>query len=237
MKNILSFLLVLPLFLIQTSCLSPVTGEGPVISESRTTEPFNKIALNMSADVIISESSEAFINIKAQQNIADIIVTRVDGMTLVITSKGNIMFSEPVTIEIGTGPLESVELNGSGTISGATPLRGEMFDLEVNGSGSIHVQTESNQVSGGISGSGKINLSGTTGDIRFQINGSGFLDAAGLSAMTATLKINGSGEMKINASSRIDATINGSGQIYYVGNPEIQQSVHGSGSISAAGRL
>jgi hypothetical protein len=229
------YLLPLMLLFLVVSCLNTITGEGPVVEETRKAEAFNKISLNVSADVIISEGPVAGIRIKAQKNLMEYLVTRVDGNTLVISSKGNIVFSEPVIFEVTMPALEMVEVNGSGSVYNLSSLKSDYLDVEVNGSGNVKLNGSYSEITGGISGSGNVELVGTAGEIRFQINGSGVLNSEALTCTSAKLKINGSGEMKVNVVQKLEANINGSGSISYLGTPVVNQSVHGSGSVKGSG--
>mgnify|MGYP001405761225 CR=1 FL=1 len=55
-----------------------------------------------------------------------------------------------------------------------------------------------------------------------------------LKAENAKATTLGSGDIKVFASIKIDATINGSGNIRYSGGGSVSSVTHGSGSISAA---
>ena len=67
------------------------------------------------------------------------------------------------------------------------------------------------------------------------MSGSGDLRLFDLRAREVHVSIAGSGDAKVNASERLDATVAGSGDVRYRGNPkEVAQSVNGSGSVERA---
>lgn len=202
-----------------------------MVTQERDLEVFNKIAVNTNAHVIIQNSPSNIVTLKAQQNILDIIVTRIDGKTLVITTKGNVISDEPIIIEAAMINPEAFEMNGSGEIKSSQPLSNEMLDLEVNGSGLIDLEVQVNKLTASVSGSGRLKLRGAVDDFKVQINGSGDVAALDLVAQTASATLNGSGEVGMNVVTRLKSTINGSGKIVYRGSPEIKNTINGSGSI------
>jgi hypothetical protein len=63
--------------------------------------------------------------------------------------------------------------------------------------------------------------------------GSGNIEAINLSSAEAEASINGSGNIEVAATSKLQAQIVGSGNIFYKGNPTLQKNITGSGMISA----
>jgi hypothetical protein len=110
---IISILLLFQALFI-SSCIESVTGEGPVVSTERTADDFSSIALNLGAKVKVSKGAENRVTIIAQKNLADRVITRVDGKTLVITSKGTLVSEQPLQIEVQMRSMENFEINGSG---------------------------------------------------------------------------------------------------------------------------
>jgi hypothetical protein len=216
------------------SCVNTIIGQGPITNQDREVESFNKIACNANVNLVIQTGSSQKLKIKAQQNIIDVLVTRVDGKTLVITTKGNIEVDEPVVIETAMINPEAFEMNGSGELKSSGTLASEMLDLEVNGSGLIDLDLQVNKLNSSVSGSGRLALRGNADDFKLQINGSGEVNATEMICQTAKAIINGSGEAKINVISQLKSTINGSGTISYKGSPKISSDINGSGSIVRA---
>lgn len=231
MKNYLILCFLCATFLMFSSCQQTINGVGPIVEHEREVEPFNKIAVNTNAHVIINNSTSHVLKIKAQENVHDVIVTRIDGKTLVITTKGNVISDEPIIIEASVINPEAFEMNGSGEIRSAQPLSNEILDLEVNGSGLIDLEVQINKINAAISGSGRLKLKGNADDFKMQINGSGEVDAINMLTQTANITLNGSGDASLNVVTSLKSTINGSGKIIYKGSPDIKNTINGSGSI------
>ena len=86
-----------------------------------------------------------------------------------------------------------------------------------------------------ISGSGDMKLSGHADNSTVSVVGSGDFTAHGLTTMSTTVHVSGSGDADINASDKLDASVVGSGDVNYSGHPKnIHKSKSGSGDISGS---
>lgn len=227
---IISILLLFQALFI-SSCIESVTGEGPVVSTERTTDDFSSIALNLGAKVKVSKGAENRVTIIAQKNLADRVITRVDGKTLVITSKGTLVSEQPLQIEVQMRSMENFEINGSGEVEFEEKIVADYVDFAVTGSGRLTADLNVRKVSTVVTGSGTVDLSGETPDLHGEVLGSGTINASSLTAGHATFKLAGSGEAFTTVNDLLEANVTGSGVIYYSGDPEVKMSVSGSGKV------
>lgn len=219
-----------------TSCEKKIHGEGPVVTQTRTTGNFTKVFLNLSALLYVTQEPGYKITIEAQQNILDIIQTSVsDGELRIKFDNGkNISAHDKIIIRISAPLYEKLSISGSGDISGANPFQSTRLGLVVSGSGSIMLPgvTVSGDVDAFISGSGNIQL--TTGSANagtFSISGSGNMEMLGVTFKTLDAQISGSGNVKAAVTQELEAHISGSGSVWYKGSPTINAHVSGSGSV------
>ena len=128
--------------------------------------------------------------------------------------------------------MENIQLAGTGNIIGQGKFIGsEKLVLKIAGSGDIKLEVNTPKIEADIAGSGSINLTGETKDESIKIAGVGDYLTEGLMAENATVRIAGSGDVKVFASTTLDIHIAGSGTVYYKGNPTVKQKVAGSGDI------
>lgn len=225
--HILLFVLVLTI----TSCQRTWHGEGAIVEDKRDLKNFNKVALNMNATVIVTDGPENSCVIKAQQNLKEAIVTRLDGNVLIITSKGTIETNEPIVIEITLSRPIGFEVNGTGKIKTANTLKNDAIDIDIAGSGSMEADVVTNKLTGVISGSGVMNVTGTTNNFDIEINGSGTVNGYGLNVLDSRARISGSGEIFLNVSHTLHGKVDGSGLIRYKGDAELSRQISGSGNV------
>jgi hypothetical protein len=235
MQRITFILAAALLFSTFTSCRK-VNGEGRVISETRTISGFNGVAISMAADVVFKQGPDYKVELEAQQNILDVIESRVVGGELRIGVKNNVRLRsyERVVIRISSPDIYSLSMSGSGRIDAVAPITTSRMRLALSGSGNINIDTLkcSGDIESVISGSGNILVrDGNCHKEDLFISGSGKLYIDGVVANGVEANISGSGDIKVHALNTLDAKISGSGSIYYKGNPVVNVNTSGSGKV------
>jgi hypothetical protein len=191
---------------------SAIKGSGELATQTRTTDPFQRIQTNLAIEMKIEVGKAQSISITFDDNLIDFIHTESDGKLLVIDTDESFSSHNSVEITITVPQLEMVESEGSGTI-----------DI---------VNIDSKRFRATISGSGELTATGKVEQLEIEINGSGDVQADELLANEVFVEINGSGSAAVNAVESLDGEINGSGDIVYIGKPDsVHSSVNGSGSI------
>ncbi len=234
---------ILPvLALILSSCnLTVVSGSGRVVSETRQVSDFNRIELEGSGDVLLTQGTDEGLKVEAEDNLMSYLRTEVRGHTLYLGFRdtlddGIIVPTRPVRYYVNLKTLEGLKISGSGNIT-ADELQAGQLALDVTGSGDIVIDSLTAQtVESSISGSGKVELGqGTAPKLSVDIDGSGDYQGEELAGQTVTVQVSGSGNAIVRAEETLEAHITGSGDIHYYGTPRVTESVTGSGSVRAEG--
>lgn len=217
------------------SC-TQVSGKGPVVKSTREASGFTKVQSNISGNVYVKTGSGFSVEVEGNQNILDILETKVDGGVLKIQLKPNTSVYDYKTLNVYvTAPVyDGLVVNGSGNLIADGALSGNSIDLAVNGSGDLNVKTLNyHQLEAAVSGSGDIKVDGGSADeVSLSVVGSGDLNAAALQARESKAEVTGSGDITCQASGTLAAKIVGSGDIRYKGNPSVSSKVVGSGDVS-----
>ncbi len=217
--------------LLFSACTQTYHGEGALVPEKRELGKFNSLVLSMNALVTITDTLESSCVVIAQKNIQEAIITRIDGNTLVITSKGNLITDKPVEIAVGLNKASAIEVNGTGEVTGRNTIKNEIFDFEVNGSGKLMLDMVAVKVTGAVTGSGLVKLTGSASNLNVEINGSGTVNAGNFSVNNSKARISGSGSTELMVGESLQATVSGSGVVAYRGNPVVEKKISGSGEI------
>ncbi|HEY8388471.1 MAG TPA: head GIN domain-containing protein [Parasegetibacter sp.] len=219
---------------ILSSCRK-IHGEGPIVSQNRAVNPFSGIDMSVSGDVYFSEAEDVSVEISAQQNIIDVIQTKLVGGHLVIKVKDGVRLRrhEDITVKVSGPGVRSLNLSGSGNLSVIGPFNPTYCQLRISGSGNIQIpQLTTANLEAWISGSGDIRIeTGEAHDADLHISGSGSMDMLHFRVNHAETHTSGSGTIKLHVTNTLDASISGSGTVYYQGNPLINTKISGSGSV------
>jgi putative autotransporter adhesin-like protein len=227
--------LVLICAVVNLSSCHRVVGEGPTITQNRSTADFSTVEMAVPGEMYYTPGNQFKIEITAQQNILDIIETVVSNGELRVRVKNsvNIKSNEPIVVKVTAPDVSALGVNGSGNIKVLEDYNPASTTISINGSGNMLIANlRTNSVRGKISGSGKIEvLNGNAETEDLSISGSGLIDMAGLMARDSKTSTSGSGTMRVNVQSTLDCRISGSGVVMYKGSPKVSSSISGSGRV------
>lgn len=229
-----------------------VKGSGDTVTEDRDVRKFTWIETSGAFDVFVKAGEKQEVLLTFDDNLIDLIETRVEGKTLKIYSDESYRSKHTCRVEITVPKLEGVTTRGSGDIT-VSDFDSEAFECHTKGSGDITVKNLNSDVlrcningSGDItvrdldgdflecriSGSGDFSAEGKVEELEINVYGSGDVDTRDLTAKEATVTIKGSGDARVYAEESFDGAVYGSGDISYYGDPKhTEKHVAGSGSI------
>jgi len=178
-----------------------VNGDGPVVSETRSTGSYSGIHYALQGNLHIDSGSGGGIEIRAQQNIINVVETYVNNNTLFIRLRSSTVIHsyEPIEVYIKTTDPTLIHLSGSGNIVATKTISPAELTIESSGSGNIQLeQVQTGKLQARISGSGKIEvLQGSAGTEKIQLSGSGQALLSGIRADTAYTQTSGSGQIGV----------------------------------------
>ena len=157
-------LVMFGLMLMFSSC-EKVSGDGPVVNESRNIVNFAGVDLRVAADVYFKQDPNYKVEISAQRNILEVMETYVSNNRLVIKFKNDVRVRthDPIIVQISAPTANSFRLSGSGNFSVTGAFTTASMELEVSGSGNITIpQVTTNYLEAKISGSGNITVNNGT---------------------------------------------------------------------------
>lgn len=234
MRNFLfAFILLLSTFGSFTSCnLNCVEGSGPIITKTLAIGNFSELELNSSIPVFISQGGEQQVTVKGNENLIELLNKKLSGKTWEIEFEKCVSSTENFEVHITVTDLNRVELNGSGSITGRSPIKGEILELVLDGSGDLKMELQVKELETELNGSGDLQLSGSTKTHEISLDGSGDIHAENLKSDDVKIDLNGSGDVWVFSSYKLDIKVNGSGDVYYKGNVKsISSDIDGSGNL------
>ena len=209
-----------------------ISGEGPIVKRSLDLDNFDRLVLTTNAKVYLRQGSTQSVEVEAQENIIDNLVTEVSDRTWKIRFDKSVRRYEGMKVYITIPTLTGVRLSGSGNIIGENTFTGlDELGVSVSGSGNISLAVEANMIDTHISGSGDISLAGRTDRHGISISGSGDIEAYDLVSNECKVRISGSGDCEVEVKDDLEVRISGSGDVNYKGRPRISSRISGSGDI------
>lgn len=210
-----------------------IQGSGVVVTENRTTDAFDGIALSGIGTVYLAQGESTALSVEAEDNLVPYIRTQVvDGILTIDQRALCIRPTRPVIIRVSTPAVRRVANSGSGSVIGVGELSADTLDVAVTGSGSTDLRLSAASLSTLLSGSGTVTLRGSVPSHSVLVTGSGGVKAFDLETASTSVTGTGSGSAEVWATDELDARISGSGSVYYRGDPaRITTDITGSGTV------
>ena len=212
-----------------------ITAKGDVIEKEVKVKDFDKILIDCSANVYLSQTKNGQtpqVVVKAEESILDLVDVSVEGSELVVDMKGCIINSSGVKVFVSLPTIAEITADGSGGFS----TQGEFIQdkkviINIEGSGDADLKIITNKIEANIEGSGSISLDGEVESLEASIEGSGDIVATDCKAQVVDIEIEGSGDVKVYATKELNVSIEGSGDVKYKGDPKVDSEIDGSGDI------
>jgi hypothetical protein len=228
-------LLLFGVFVISCSVLMGAKGyrgNKELQSQERTVDEFHGVIASGSENVFVTQGPVQKLKIEAEAYVLEKLVTEVRDGVLYFKYPRYFDYEGPVNVYVTMKAIDELKISGSGNIKGQSKITVSAMDLGISGSGNIVLELEADRINTGISGAGNVTLSGKTTDHKIKVSGSGDIRALDLATTNCTIGISGSGNARVNVSSKLDVRISGSGDVQYKGSPgEVNVSGGGSGSV------
>jgi len=230
MTHSLSLGLIFVFSLSLISC-NATKGSGNKVSENREVEDFTEISLDCAVDVTVEVGKEKSVSVWADDNLISMITTSVSGGKLTIDVEGNYMTSGGLKATVTVPQLASVASSGSGDLLVINPS-GSTFTVTQSGSGDVTLENLSTpSFTANVSGSGDLLAKGKADTLEVNLSGSGSFEGGLTLCQNAHARSTGSGDLKINASSTLNATLSGSGDLTSLGKAQVTLNATGSGKL------
>ena len=210
--------------------------------EKRDLPSFDRISFRIPGKIFLKQGNTQSVEISANPEQLKRIETRVEDGKLVIQPENARDWRsrndfDDVRIRITVKQIKALHVTGSGHVRTDQPIRTDDLELDLAGSGSIMLQTESGNLSADIAGSGNIELTGKISGLDVDISGSGSVRVNSVSAGNITCEISGSGSLSAEGNARdLKVTIAGSGSVnaYGLSVASVRARIAGSGEVHVA---
>jgi hypothetical protein len=192
-----------------------VQGSGKVVTDKRKLSSFDKLTVNITADIEYVASDSYQLELTVDENIAPMITSTISGNILSIDTNRSFSTQSAFRIKIyGTPALRSLLVDGAS-------------DVNLQG-----ISSDSLEIS--LDGTGDIVAKGKVKKLTINIDGAGDVNTKALQADNVSIDVDGTADVKVTANKALDVTIDGVSDVTYYGHPaSINKTIDGVGEVSA----
>ncbi len=230
-----------------------IEGEGAIVVRQIDIETFNQIETACAFNVYIEYGTEFKVEAEGEQNIIDLLRTKVTDNKWYIELKNGTYTNYTLDLYITMPYITTITNSGSGhvfianfsqdniklTVGGSGNVIctesitiNNLIELDNSGSGNIEInQLSCNQSTTNIGGSGAVSIVGNSLKSEITSSGSGLFSGFDFTADYCEIKSEGSGNCRVFVNDELGILITGSGNVYYRGYPNVLSIVNGSGEV------
>lgn len=183
-----------------------IFAESHGVSKRITTDFFNKIDINIPADVIVNKKSKKRVLLETDSRTIKKIKIYTKGKTLYIRAKSSFKSTKGITITISNPHLIALIIDGSSTIS-VNGYSEDRFSLLLDGASDVSFSR------GGFN------------NFLLKADGSFDINLLNIKIKNAKIRADGAGDIKINVNKHLDIKLKGSVDTKVLGHPKIKKEI------------
>jgi len=209
-----------------------IYGSGNVVTEERDIGEFTGLKVSSGIDVVIRQGNEISLELEADDNLHEAIITELVDNTLKIYTRKNIRKARSKKVFLVYEDLNRIRISSAGDVTGENTLQTDRLDIDLSSAGDLNLDVEAENISCDISSSGDARLSGSTEILVASLSSAGDLHAYELKAKKAEVSCSSAGDARIYASEEFNLRSSSAGSIYYKGAGRVTNShTSSAGSI------
>jgi hypothetical protein len=192
---------------------------------------FDRLVLQVPADVRIRIGSRHHARIEAEQKVIDRIAFRGDGRTLRVAPSGSFQTEQAISIDIEVRRLSALEAQASAEVT-LEGLQGQSLEVTAGDSATVNLERLNLEaLQADIGGSATVNASGKAAKQKAVVAGAATYDAKRLQSGTARIEASGSSDVLVDSRELLEVDVSGAATVQYAGKPRLKQSVAGAGTL------
>lgn len=227
---IFAVLILLGLCMCNLNAQFGLKGSGNVIENERALESYTGIETSGGIDVCIYQGDVQKVVVVADDNLQDIIITKVEGETLKIYPEKWIRHASNIKVKVTIKDLKSVSGSGGSDVYSEQTLIVGNLSVNFSGGSDGNLSLKAIEINGTISGGSDLILKGAAGYINIEASGGSDCKAYDLIAAKANVSASGGSDIYVTVDQDIKANASGGSDIKYKGNATILKSESSGGS-------
>ena len=210
-----------------------VDGNKNVVTEDRNiSNTFNAIKISQGLELQITQSKAVALRVEADENLQDLIMTKVENNVLSIYSTENIRRAASKKIILSLVDLSSIKATSGSDVSSTNTINSTNLDVSATSGALITLDVETKKLDCNSTSGSLITITGKTQNLVASATSGSNIDAKNLNTEISNVKSTSGANISVNTSKELTARATSGGVIKYFGNPEkVDKSDSSAGSI------
>ncbi|WP_321306707.1 head GIN domain-containing protein [Marinifilum fragile] len=194
-------------------------GNGNVKKQDREIGSFSAISSSSGIDVYLRQGDKESVTVEADENLLDLIVTRIKGDELIIKTEDPIRRAKKLNVYVTFVKVNEISVSSGSDLESSHLLKFENLDISVSSGADAKLELQAEDLTCSVSSGADANLSGTANSFYGKASSGSDLRAADLKAKICKAKASSGGDVSVYAIESIEASASSGGDVNYYGNP------------------
>lgn len=233
-KQLLIYGTIIAISLLLSSCwmMGPsVKGNGNVTEEVRQVKEFDQIDVSRGMNVYITYGSPAKVVVIADNNLHELIETKVEGGVLKVYTNGNIRKAEEKKVMVTVEKLSGVTATTGSNIYSQNQIMSEDLELSAGTGSNLTMEVNTQTLKAECSTGSNIILSGLAKKAELEASTGSNVKGQELKVDRCKMRASGGANVYATVAERLEAKASSGGNVIYYGEPastEIESSSGGN---------
>ena len=223
---------ILSLFLLSCNFDLGVRGNGNVITKERQIDSaFDHIEVGRGLEVHLTQDEIESLRVQADENLHDIIITKIEGHTLKIYTDKNISFSGTQKVMVSFKTISKISASSGSDVYSTNTISVENLELETSSGSDMELEVKVNSLHCKASSGSDLKITGTANSLVANASSGSDINAKNLNTLNTDAKSSSGADIIVNVSNELTAKAESGSDITYSGNPG---KVYKSSGVSAS---
>ena len=196
-----------------------VKGNGNVTEEVRQVSEFDQIHVSRGMNVYVSQGSPAKVVVIADNNLHEVIETKVEGGILKVYVNENIRWAKEKKVMVTVEKISGLETSSGSNAWSQNQIMSENLEMKASSGANITMDVNAKYLKADCSSGANIKISGLAKDADLETSSGANLKGEELKAENCKMKASSGGNVSSTVNGRLEAKASSGGNVVYYGEP------------------
>jgi hypothetical protein len=234
MKNTLKIFIVSILTFSLNSCVfnHGESGNGNLTTDKRKIDPeITEIYVSNSIDVVLTQGNNCNLEVTADSNLLEYIVTEEDGNAIYIKIKdnSNLQNIDELKVKVTLPNITYISTSGASSLKTTNTIISKEIELKASSSSDLVISLESENLTADASSAAEIKIKGKAINVKYESSSSATINAEKLFANYIDAKASSAGNISCSPIINLDAKASSGGTVHFENKPKTVNKNESSG--------
>ena len=212
---------------------SGIKGNGNVMTIERNLEgEFDQIEVSSGMNVYLRQTDEPNVVVEADENLHDVIITKIEDGVLKITSDKGVRSSTKLKIMVDFVEVNSISSSSGSDVYSVETIVADKLKLDTSSGADMEVDVRTTDLQCSSSSGSDLVVTGTTTNLTANASSGSDLEVKNLEALSCKASASSGSDISVNTSKKLVASASSGGDVKYYGNPEsVEKNDSSSGTV------